>query len=99
MNKTKAEILGANHIKIRTDKGIYLQSYNSIIVFIAKNGKVTLGKDWDYSTTTGRYRNQFLNETKKETQFKIDNKTYIVDNNLQKQKKWRQKKNRERQEF
>ena len=35
---------------------------------------------WDYSVTTGKYRNIFLNETKKETQKKIDNGTYILTN-------------------
>jgi hypothetical protein len=33
---------------------------------------------WDYSTTTGKYRNQFLGETKKETQAKIDSGEYIL---------------------
>jgi len=37
---------------------------------------------WDYSVTTGRYRNQFLGETKKETQAKIDSGEYaLVDLN------------------
>ena len=33
---------------------------------------------WDYSVTTSKYRNQFLNETKKETQKKIDSGEYIL---------------------
>tara|TARA_R110002126_G_scaffold165824_2_gene313621 strand:- start:617 stop:961 length:345 start_codon:yes stop_codon:yes gene_type:complete len=41
--------------------------------------KVYLDKTfWDYSVTTGKYRNIFLDETKKETQKKIDNGTYIL---------------------
>ena len=37
---------------------------------------------WDYSVTTGKYRNQFLGETKKETQAKIDSGEYaLVDLN------------------
>jgi len=37
---------------------------------------------WDYSVTTGRYRNQFLGETKAETQKKIDSGEYeLVDLN------------------
>lgn len=59
-----------------------LQSYNSIIAKIDINGKVTLGKDWDYSVTTGKYRNQFLGETKKETQAKLDAGVYKLDENL-----------------
>ena len=31
---------------------------------------------WDYSVTTGKYRNIFLGETKKETQKKIDQGIY-----------------------
>ncbi len=59
------------------DKGIvYFQSYNSIIAKSSR-GKITLDRHyWDYSTTTGKYRNQFLGETKKETQAKIDSKEY-----------------------
>ena len=37
---------------------------------------------WDYSTTTGKYRNQFLGETKKETEKKIESGEYaLVDLN------------------
>ncbi|KKN75879.1 hypothetical protein LCGC14_0375870 [marine sediment metagenome] len=41
--------------------------------------KIYLDREmWDYSTTTGRYRNQFLGETKAETQKKIDSGEYIL---------------------
>ncbi len=33
---------------------------------------------WDYSITTGRYRNIFLGETKAETQKMIDSGEYIL---------------------
>jgi hypothetical protein len=66
-----------NQFIITTDKGSYFQSYNSIIAFIPLSGKIQLDSNkWDYSTTTGKYRNQFLNETKKETQQKIDSGIY-----------------------
>lgn len=40
---------------------ITFQSYNSMIVEIDwQNSIVTFGKDWNYSTTTSKYRNQFL---------------------------------------
>ena len=69
--KSKVESLTANQLIIYTDKGQLFQSYDSIIVKI-ENGIVTLDeKYWDYSQTTGKYRNKFLNETKKETQAKI----------------------------
>jgi len=62
------------------DEGIatYFQSYNSIIVKLA-GGKVYMDRDkWDYSQTTGKYRNQFLRETKKETESKIKSGEYIL---------------------
>lgn len=72
----------ANQFLIRTDKGEYFQSYKSIIAFKPSGeGKIILGTDWDYSTTTGKYRNQFLNETKKETEKKIKDGVYIVNPN------------------
>ena len=65
----------------------YFQSYKSIIVkkTWAHIGLVVeLDRDkWDYSRTTGKYRNIFLGETKAETQKKIDSGVYIlVDLNL-----------------
>ena len=66
----------------------YFQSYNSVIVKISnfvknENGlplsTVYLDKTfWDYSVTTSKYRNIFLDETKKETQKKIDNGIYFL---------------------
>ena len=51
----------------------YFKSYNSIIAVKKSDGTVELDENsWDYSTTTGKYRNIFLGETKKETQKKID---------------------------
>lgn len=66
--------------------GTMFQSYDSNIAFIAdfrNDNTVFLDKNyWDYSATTGKYRNQFLNETKKETQAKIDSGVYkLVDLN------------------
>ncbi len=80
-NRSGREV--ANQFEIRTKKGVYFQSYDSIIVFIPSNGgKTQIGPDWDYSTTTGKYRNQFLGETRKETQAKIDNGTYRLNPKL-----------------
>ena len=71
----------ANQFEIWTDKGKYFQSYNSTIVFIDKKGKVFLDEYyWDYSRTTGKYRNQFLGEYKKETEKKIKSKEYKLIN-------------------
>lgn len=49
-----------NQFIIHTEDGEFFQSYNSIIAFRG-GGRVLLDKDtWDYSVTTGKYRNQFL---------------------------------------
>jgi len=62
--------------------GTFFQSYNSIIAVKTPIGILLDSGTWDYSITTGKYRNQFLGETKKETQAKIDNGTYkLIDLN------------------
>ena len=73
----------ANQFLIFTDEGLCFQSYATIIAFKPKKGKIQLDKySWDYSTTTGKYRNQFLGEKIKETRKKIENGTYeLVDLN------------------
>jgi len=63
----------------------YFQSYNSMI---AKKIYDNIGafvvetfldqKYWNYSNTTGKYRNIFLGETIKDTRAKIKNGTYIL---------------------
>jgi len=67
-----------NQFIIQTDKGLVFQSYNSVIA--AKiQGAIYLDQNaWDYSRTTGRYRNEFLRETKKETEKKIKEGFYIL---------------------
>ena len=66
------------------DRGTMFQSYSSNIVFKYWHDgtkHVLLDRDnWDYSRTTGKYRNQFLGETKAETQKKIDSGEYILIN-------------------
>ena len=68
----------ANQFIITTSKGRFFQSYDSIIAFIPFGNKpVQLDKNyWDYSVTTGKYRNRFLSEYKAETEQKIENKIY-----------------------
>lgn len=53
----------ANQFIIETDNTTVFQSYDSMIVTIDYATKLLLiGADWDYSRTTGKYRNAFLNE-------------------------------------
>lgn len=59
----------------------FFQSYESIIAVKRTNGKIELDSNyWDYSKTTGKYRNLFLNETKAETQAKINSGVYVLTN-------------------
>jgi len=70
-----------NQFIINTNEGVYFQSYDSIIAFISKEGQVQLDKKfWDYSTTTGKYRNKFLNESKADTEKKIKSGEYVLVN-------------------
>lgn len=72
---------GANGNFIRKE---VFQSYKSIIAErITWDDSIDVTLDvnyWDYSTTTGKYRNQFLGETKQETQKKIDSGEYKLIN-------------------
>ena len=62
-------------------EGSMFQSYNSNIAFKTIHGRVYLDETyWNYSRTTSKYRNQFLGETTKETQAKIDSGEYILTN-------------------
>jgi len=80
----KVEFLAANQCIIRTNDGTFLQSYDSTIVFIPSmgKGKIQLGKDWDISTTTSKYRNIFLREKKPETEKKLQAGIYEINKQL-----------------
>ena len=70
-------IKGVNH---DGQIGCVFQSYSSIIAFRPASGaSIVLDKRyWDYSTTTGKYRNIFLGEKKPETERKIKSGAYIL---------------------
>jgi hypothetical protein len=69
-----------NQFKIYTPDGVIFQSYSSIIAIKTFDGKIILDRNkWDFSTTTGKYRNQFLNETKAQTEKKIKSGEYLLD--------------------
>ena len=70
-----------NQFIVTDDNGAtFFQSYSTLIAK-KQNGKITLDKDsWDYSKTTGKYRNLFLGEDKKETERKIQDGTYQLAN-------------------
>lgn len=60
------------------------QSYKSVIAEVITwpdREDVTLDENyWDYSRTTGKYRNNFLGESKKETEKKIKSGEYKLAN-------------------
>lgn len=70
----------ANQFIITNGIRTYFQSYDTIIASVdIATGKVTLdAANWNYSTTTGKYRNQFLDESKAETETKIKSGEYIL---------------------
>ena len=73
-----------NQFEIITKTAKYFQSYSTIIVKKRfKDGQIYLDKNrWDYSTTTGKYRNRFLGEGIAETRKKIESGVYkLVDLN------------------
>ena len=58
----------------------YFQSYNSLIA-VKENGKITLDEYyWNYSRTTSKYRNEFLNELTDDTRKKIKDGIYKLAN-------------------
>ena len=72
----------ANQFLIREKNKTIFQSYDSIIV--VKNHKTRKtyldSYYWDYSVTTGKYRNQFLGEGIAETRKKIETGEYKLKN-------------------
>jgi hypothetical protein len=72
------QIGDADNLPMRTVYTEVFKSYNS---YIAKKQGEDVFLDinlWDCSTTTGKYRNIFLGETKKETEKKIKSGEYIL---------------------
>ena len=53
-----------NQYIIEGEKGIYFQSYESIVAKIEKNGILKLGTNWDFSKTTLKYLYKFIEENK-----------------------------------
>lgn len=53
----------ANQFIIEDNNKVYFQSYNSMIACIDYDNKtITIGKDYNYSVTTGKYRNKFFDD-------------------------------------
>jgi len=83
-----------NQFIIESRIGRFFQSYKSTIALIPysynntkplkdrmPNEKIMLDRDkWDYSVTTGKFRNIFLGEKRAETEKKIKSGEYILTN-------------------
>jgi hypothetical protein len=69
-----------NQFIITDGSNVYFQSYGSIIVKQnIKTNKTYLDRYyWDYSRTTGKYRNLFLGEGISDTRKKIDQGKYLL---------------------
>ena len=79
MNSPKSGYPVDNQFLIIDDEGITFQSYGSLIARKTHDGQVLLDEVyWDYSRTTGKYRNQFLREGIAETRKKIKSGEYIL---------------------
>ena len=70
----------ANQFIINSAEGCFFQSYKSIIVKQAEGITYLDDYFWDYSVTTGKYRNDFLGEGIAETRAKIKSGEYILMN-------------------
>jgi len=71
----------ANQFKIRTPRGVYFQSYRSIIAQIDNRGGIILDEFYhDYSRTTSKYLTQFLNLNTSERKKMIKNKEIKLKN-------------------
>jgi hypothetical protein len=69
-----------NQFQVYDNAGnVWFQSYDSMIVRRGPDGAITLDvNQWDASKTTGKYRNLFLGEKKRETEGKIKDGTYML---------------------
>lgn len=68
----------ANQFIINDGNAEFFQSYDSVIA-MKKDGKIVLDADkWDYSVTTGKYRNDFLGEGIADTHKKIKSGEYTL---------------------
>jgi len=72
-----------NHSTINIkDIGVLFISYNSKVAFRDRDGKITLGEDWDYSRTTVKYLGQWLGKSKNEIRQELESGRFEYDKDL-----------------
>lgn len=79
INKNQFHLYNCNGEKYDTD---ILQSYNSQVVLIKEKAwgkEITLGIDWDYSTTTSKHVYAFLEEYGNISFYGITNKKAYIN--------------------
>ena len=71
-----------NQFNIYTKKGVYFQSYETLIAFKPNEGKLKLDVNyWDYSRTTSKYLYSFIRyQNKKDILKAIEDKQIILTN-------------------
>lgn len=69
LNIPQVETIANNQFRIITDEAVIFKSYTTNIAAKLNDGSILLDAEkWNYSQTTSKYRNQFLNLTTKETE-------------------------------
>lgn len=75
-----------NQFRLRFENGTVFQSYDSTIAIslrvFGEPEQIYLTPHWDYSKTTGKYRNSWLGEDIKETSAKIKSGEYILTDSV-----------------
>lgn len=74
--------LANNQFTVTTEKGIYLQSYDSVVAFRPHQGAIEMGRDWEYSRTTIKYVGQFLEQSTAKTRKCLESGKFLYNENL-----------------
>tara|TARA_E500000331_G_scaffold319462_1_gene332219 strand:+ start:335 stop:610 length:276 start_codon:yes stop_codon:yes gene_type:complete len=81
MTSSKGNKIANQFIVYDTNGNKYFQSYKAVIAEIDPANNIRLDeKYWNYSNTTGKYRNIFLEENINETKKKIKSGEYKLVN-------------------
>lgn len=70
----------ANQFIIYQDDQVFFQSYDSMIAMVQDHYIELDAKYWNYSKTTSKYRNKFLNMTTKEIEKAIKDGSIFLTN-------------------
>ena len=81
--KKVEQYLHANQFRLYGNGENCLQSYDSLVVKI-QNNIITLGRDWDYSTTTSKHVYCFLEDYTKISFYRLNNKRKYINDLLKK---------------